>query len=363
MDGPHTSRDVSASVSPTGDALVRRGLARAGLELSVLGVGGTGPGGLFEATDGTESEAMLRDALAAGVTYFDTAPFYGFGLSERIMGDALRGTDTVLSTKVGRVLEPGAPPDPSALGWPGGLPFTPRFDYSYDAILRSHEHSLQRLGHASVDMLYVHDIGGMTHGEGNAVHRDALLDGGGLRALEELRDAGHVRAIGLGVNEIEVCLDLLDRARWDVILLAGRYTLLEQHALDRLLPACEAAGTRIVCGGPFNSGVLVGGATWNYAEAPTDVIRRVETLRAVAHEFGVPLPAMALQFPLAHPAVASVVPGPRDRAQLRGILDWTRVDVPAAAWDALRERGVLHPDAPVPDGNPFYHADRPEHAP
>lgn len=332
--------------------LPTRRLERAGLDLTVLGLGGTRPGGLFQATDRAGSDALLARALAAGIGYADTAPFYGFGLSERIMGDALRGSGAVLSTKVGRLLRPGAPPDPGAMGWPGGLPFTPVFDYGYDGVMRSFEDSLQRLGRDRVDLLYVHDIGEMTHGPDDARHRADLLDGG-LRALTELRADGRVRGIGMGVNEIAVCLSLMDAAVWDAFLLAGRYTLLEQDALDDLLPACVAAGTRIVCGGPFNSGILVGGTTWNYAEASAEVVARVETLRAVADETGVPLGALALQFPLGHAAVACVLPGPRDVGELEGILGWAATDVPPGVWDDLKARGAIRPDAPVPRGNPF----------
>ena len=332
--------------------LPTRRLERAGLDLTVLGVGGTGPGGMYRATGRPASQEMLAEALAAGIGYVDTAPFYGLGLSERFVGDALREGGAVLSTKVGRLLRPGAHPDPGALGWPGALPFTPVFDYGYDGVMRSFEDSLQRLGRERVDLLYVHDIGEMTHGAANAGHHRDLREGG-LRALEELRAAGRVAGIGLGVNEIAVCRELMDAAAWDAILLAGRYTLLEQDALGDLMPACLAAGTRIVCGGPFNSGVLAGGTTWNYAEAPPDVVARVETLRAVAREAGVPLAAMALQFPLAHEAVASVLPGPRDADELRGILGWAATDVPAEAWAEMRARGAIRPDAPVPEANPF----------
>ncbi|WP_308918003.1 aldo/keto reductase [Jannaschia sp. LMIT008] len=333
--------------------LPRRRLPRSGIDLSVLGVGGTGPGGLFEAQAEATSRAMLDAALDAGVRHFDTAPFYGFGLSERIVGDALRGTDAVLSTKAGRLLRPGAHSDPAAMGWPGALPFTPVFDYGHDAILRSFEDSLQRLGRDRIDILHVHDIGRITHGDDDDRHRADLLGGGGLRALQRLRDEGAVRAIGLGVNEVEVCLDLLDRADWDAVLLAGRYTLLDQTGLDALLPRARVAGTAIVCGGPFNSGILVGGTTWNYADAPPDIVSRVRTLADVAREHGVPLPAMALQFPLAHPAVASVLPGPRSAAHVTATLEWARTPVPPEAWAALRDRGALHADAPVPDVNPF----------
>lgn len=337
---------------PNSNPFSTRRLARSGLDLTVLGLGGTGPGGLFEPTARDASDAMLAAALSGEIGYADTAPFYGFGLSERILGDAFRGHDITVSTKVGRLLVPGAHPDPASFGWPEPLPFTPVFDYTHDGILRSFDDSLQRMGRDRIDILYIHDIGEMTHGADNARHLSDLR-GGGLRALERLRDEGRIRAIGLGVNEVEICLELLDDAEWDVFLLAGRYTLLEQTALDALLPRCAAAGTGVVCGGPFNSGILVGGDTWNYAAAPPDIVARVDTLRAVARDHGVPLPAMALQFPLGHPSVTCVLPGPRSAEHVGTILDWARSPLPAGVWSDLRSAGALHPDAPVPDANPY----------
>ena len=323
------------------------------LRPTTLGVGGTGFGGLFSPVARSAAVEVLEGALDAGVRHVDTAPFYGLGRSERVVGDVVRGRDElVLSTKVGRLLVPGAHPDPGALGWPDALPFRPVFDYGRDAVLRSFEDSLQRLGTDRIDLVYVHDVGRMTHGEEHARHFDDL-EKGGYRALEELRRAGAVGAIGLGVNEVEVCLEALGIGDWDAFLLAGRYTLLEQSALDALLPACASAGTAIVCGGPFNSGVLVGGDTWNYARAPADVVERVARLRAVAADFDVPLPALALQFPLGHPGVASVVPGLRDRTELGATLRWSALELPAGVWDALRESGLIRADAPTPAANPF----------
>lgn len=293
----------------------------------------------------------LGVALESGITYFDTAPFYGFGLSERRVGEALRDRPgTILSTKVGRLLAKGAWQDPAEHGWPAGLPFHHVYDYSYDGVMRSYEDSLQRLGMDRIDILYLHDLGSFTHvdPEEEARHfRDAMS--GGYRALDELRRAGDVGGIGIGVNETEVCLRVLEQGEWDVFLLAGRYTLLEQRALDALFPACESLGTSIVIGGPYNSGILAGGTTWNYSEAPKDLRRRVAAIRKVCDSHNTPLPAAALQFCLAHPVVKTVIPGARTANELRQTVGWMDVDIPAGLWAHLKSSGLLRHDAPTPD--------------
>ena len=323
------------------------------LALPVLGFGGAPLGGLLRANDNAASLEMLATAVRSGYRYYDTAPFYGFGRSERALGDSLRGRDYILSTKVGRLLTPGMPTDPAALGWPDPLPFTPVFDYSYDAIMRSWDDSLHRLGLDRIDILFVHDIGEMTHGaQANAVHMRTLRDSG-YRALDELRRTGAVKAIGLGVNEVAVCRDALDLGTWDLFLLAGRYTLLEQEALDDLFPECLQTKTSIIIGGPYNSGALVGGDTWNYGMIPDDVAAKLRRLYACAQTHGVALPAAALQFPLAHPAVMSVIPGLRDLSELNQTMAWVSTDIPQGFWQDLRAQGLLHRDAPVPQGNPY----------
>lgn len=334
-----------------------RRIGKTDLRVPTLGFGGAPLGGLFSAVDDDAALTTLQEAFASGMTYVDTAPFYGFGLSERRVGDVLRGQDYVLSTKGGRLLTPGAMADPASMGWPAALPFTPVYDYSYDGILRSFEDSLQRLGLDRIDILYVHDIGEETHGAENARHfRD--LTSGGYRALDELRRDGRIKAIGLGVNEAAICRAALDHGDWDVFLLAGRYTLLEQAPLDDLLPACAERGVSIVVGGPFNSGILVGGETWNYGAAPASIVERVTRLKATCARFDVPLPAAALQFPLAHPCVAAVIPGLRNRGELAETRGWARLSIPAAFWEALKADDLLHPAAPTPTGNPFLEPSR-----
>ena len=201
---------------------------------------------------------------------------------------------------------------------------------------------------ARIDILFVHDIGARQHGEAAHPGLMRILRESGYRALESLRGAGSVAAIGIGVNEREVLLEALEWGAWDAFLLAGRYTLLEQAPIEDLLPKCLAAGTSIVIGGPLNSGILAGRDTWNYAPAPPEIVARVKAIRAVCDSHGVPLAAAALQFPLAHPAVAAIIPGPRSVAEFAANLELLRHPLPAALWPDLRRAGLLHPDAPTP---------------
>ncbi len=327
-----------------------RPLGETGLRVSVMGLGAAQVGGLFRPMPEAEGRAIVEGAVQAGLRYIDTAPFYGYGLSERRVGDVLRGRDAAtwtLSTKVGRRLtphhEPAAPNDL----WPDPLPFRAEFDYSYDGIMRSYESSLHRLGLPRIDILFLHDIGPVTHGDEHARHTETALTGG-YRALDELRRNGDIRAFGIGANEWEICDYALDHGHWDVFLLAGRYTLLEQTPLDRFLPRCLEHGAQVVVGGPFNSGILAGGETWNYGAAPPDIVDRVERLRRICSAHDVPVPAAALQFPLAHPAVASVIPGLQSNEELHANVAMMGMPMPSALWDDLRRAGCLHPDAPTP---------------
>jgi len=318
--------------------------------VTVLGLGCATLGSSRIPVSRREAEAIVGAAWAAGVCYIDTAPYYGVGQAERCVGDAMRWVprdEWVLSTKVGRLLRPRRT---TAAGterrYP--LPFEPVYDYSYDGVMRSFEDSLQRLGLARIDILHVHDIGAMQHGAEAHPRLMRTLRDGGYRALEKLRAAGTVRAIGIGVNEREVLLEALEWGNWDVFLLAGRYTVLEQAPLDDLLPKCEKAGTSIVVGGPLNSGILAGRETWNYETAPPEIVSRVKAIAAVCDSHRVPLPAAALQFPFAHPAVAAVIPGPRNVDEFHTNVRLLRHPIPAALWTDLRDAGLLHPHAPTP---------------
>ncbi|HEX7913921.1 MAG TPA: aldo/keto reductase [Paraburkholderia sp.] len=331
-----------------------RALPRSGLKLTALGLGCSQLGGLYRPMSSADATALVEAAWSAGLRYFDTAPYYGYTLSERRVGQALavRERDAfTLSSKVGRLMRPDASVRPGDDGWAEPLSFRPVFDYSYSGIMRSYEDTQQRLGMPQIDILYVHDIGAMTHGDRHAHYWDQLVAGGGFRALAELRAGGEVRAIGLGVNEWEVAAEAMNEAPLDAILLAGRYTLLEQTALEPLLDRCTRVGTAIVVGGVFNSGVLAGNGKFNYADAPAEVVEKVRRLNALCEQFGLPLPAAALQFPFAHPAVVSCVVGVRSVAQLQQNIAWLEQRVPAGFWAALGNEGLIAANAPVPAGD------------
>ena len=325
----------------------KRRVGQTKLEIDSLGLGGAPLGGNFVDLGYAQAEELIQAAKNIGIGYFDTAPWYGFGRSERVMGDVLRGSEYILSDKVGRLLAPGPVKNPADFGMVDPLPFNVVYDYSYDGIMRAYEDNLQRLGLDRIDILLVHDIGEFQHGQDHVKHFKSL-ESGGYRAMDELRTAGLIKAIGLGVNENKVCMDALAIGDWDVFLLAGRYTLLEQTAVDKLFPACRKAGTSIICGGPFNSGVLVGRDTWNYAKAPKEVIDKARALGVVADEFGIPLPAAALQFPLGDEIVCSVIPGPRDKGELEQIVTWFKTPIPKEFWSTLKEKKLIETSAAVP---------------
>jgi D-threo-aldose 1-dehydrogenase len=286
------------------------------LDISTLGFGGAPLGNMHRILSEGEAQATVEAAWDAGIRYYDTAPYYGHGLSEMRIGAVLKKQPRdsyVLSTKVGRVLEPCAVGDEESGIYLKTPVFRVRYDYSYAGVMRSYAESLGRLGTDRIDILYVHDIGSLTHGEAADERFRELIDGGGWRALEELRAAGDVKFIGAGVNENAVCEQLLAHAGPDLFLLAGRYTLLDQSAAERLLPACLARGVGIVIGGPYNSGILatgpIAGAQYDYADAPPEILARVHKLNDICAQHGVALVEAALHFPLQHPAIVSVIPG------------------------------------------------------
>src|SRR5215831_2435808 len=330
--------------------LETRPLGRTSVAVTVLGLGTGTMGGHRVAVTREDGEAVVRAAWSAGVRYFDSAPFYGFGRACRILGDAMRDLpceDWILSTKVGRVLRP-EPNLAAAAAFYHPMPFEDIFDYSYDGIIRSFEDSLQRLGLARIDVLYVHDIGERQHGEEAHPQIMRAFRDGGYRALEKLRAGGDIRAIGIGVNEREVLLEAIEWGDWNVFLLAGRYTLLEQTSLDDLLPRCLRSGVSVVIGAPFNTGILAGRDTWNYRPAPPEIVGRVNMIKTICDSHDVPLVAAALQFPLAHPAVAAVLPGPRNVDEFETNAQLLQYPIPSALWTDLRSANLLHPDAPTP---------------
>ncbi len=324
-------------------------------QTSGLGLGGAPLGNLYRSITDQAARELIDHAWQNGIRLFDTAPHYGQGLSERRLGDALRDPERqqhVLSTKAGRLLRPAGYAR-ERHGFHSPMPFEIAFDYSRDGILRSYEDSLQRLGLPRIELLLMHDLGEETHGNRHEYYFQQALNGG-FEAMMELRADGGIQAIGLGVNECEICERVLDHGDWDLFLLAGRYTLLEQGALNSLLPKCEAANVRLIIGGPYNSGILATGAGtsahYNYVSAPPAVLKRVTALETVCARYNVPLAAAALQFPLAHPSVISVIPGIDSRTQLDNTLDLMKCAIPLEFWDALKKDGLLHEGAPTPGG-------------
>lgn len=332
-----------------------RKFGRVGFDITDMGFGAAPIGNFLRPIPEQEAAAMIDRAWDAGMRYFDTAPYYGHGLSELRLGHYLRWKprrDYVISSKVGRVLTAARREDIDFKPWVDGAAFKSRFDYSYDGTMRSFEDSLQRLGLEHIDILFIHDADVFTHGpEMQKVYFRQAMDGC-YRALVKLREQGLVKAIGVGVNNWEVMLDFMKAGDFDTLLVAGRYTLLEQEPLDELLPLCERRGTALVIGGGFNGGILatgaVTGAKWNYAPAPAPVMEKVRKIEAVCKRHHVPLAAAALQFLLAHPAVASHVPGTRTVEQMNQNLALVAHPIPKAFWQELKSEGLLRQDAPVP---------------
>ncbi len=333
-----------------------RQIGKTGLAVTQLGYGGAPLGDLYHRIAEAEATGAVEAAYAAGVTLFDTAPLYGYGLSEHRVGHVLRQkprASFVLSTKVGRYLTPRPPGQIDRGQWAGGLDFEPVYDYSYDGALRAIEQSRLRLGLGSIDIALIHDVDIWTHGS-REVWEVRLAEAlkGAYRALDDLRRAGVVKAIGVGVNEVEACLRFADGGDFDCFLLAGRYTLLEQGALDDLLPLVERRGMSVLLGGPYNSGILatgaVPGAKYNYHPAPPEILERVARIEAVCRAHDVPLPAAAIQFPLGHPAVASMIPGAVSAAEVERNRSLIERPIPPELWQALRREGLLRADAPVP---------------
>ena len=320
-----------------------------------MGFGAAPLGNPLRGLSEEEAQSTLRAAYACGLRFFDTAPLYGLGHSERRLGLGIRGfgrENIVLSTKVGRLIVDG--PAEEAAPRAGGSRRRAVFDYGYDGVMRSLESSLARLGVEAVDILLVHDVDAFTHGGRDAsdARLRELFDGGGYRALAELRASGRIKAFGAGVNEWQVCRTLLDRGEFDAFLLAGRYTLLEQGGLESLLPLCLERDVGIILGGPYNSGILasgpVEGATYDYKPAPPGILERVGRIQALCEIHGVRLAAAALQFVLAHPAVKTVIPGAASAAEVRENVGLLGASVPPGLWSDLKAAGLVRDDAPVP---------------
>jgi D-threo-aldose 1-dehydrogenase len=332
----------------------KRKFGRSGIDVTAFAFGTAPIGNFLREIDEQTADGMVQHAWNAGVRFFDTAPMYGHGLSELRLGASLRWkprSEYVVASKVGRVLKAAKRSDIDFRPWANAAPNVMHFDYSYDGTMRSFEDSLQRLALESIDMLFIHDIDVFTRGKDQPeVFRQAM--DGCWKALESLRNQKLVTAIGVGVNEWEVCHEALKQRDFDCFLLAGRYTLLEQDALAEFLPLCEKRGAAVLVGGGFNSGILatgaVPGAKYNYSPAPKHVMEKVAKIEAVCKAHGVPLPAAALQFVVAHPAIPSFCAGTRTVAQLEQNLKWFSEPIPSAFWKDLKAKGLLREDAPVP---------------
>jgi D-threo-aldose 1-dehydrogenase len=326
------------------DPAARTPLGRTDLRVTRLGLGLAPIGGLYSAVSDEQAASTLERAWARGVRLFDTAPLYGYGRSEQRAGAALRGRprdEYVLSTKVGRLLEAGGG-DAGQDIWvdpPAGV--APRWDFSYDGVLRSVAESQQRLGLDRLDVLHLHDP--------EDLYREAI--DGGYRALDRLRESGAIGAVSVGTNRVDLLGGFATEGRFDCFLIAGRYTLLDQSAYPQALPMCADRGIGVLAAGVFNSGLLADprpGAPFNYAPAAADLVDRAVALRQVCDRYDVPLRAAAIQFPLAHPAVTAVVVGVRTPAEVDEAVDGLRREIPADLWAELKSQRLLPPDVPTP---------------
>jgi D-threo-aldose 1-dehydrogenase len=339
--------------------LPKRRVGKTKLEVTTLGLGGAPMGGFRAKISDAEAVAFTDTAYELGVRYFDTSPFYGYGRSELRMGAGLREKPRdsfVLSTKIGRILHALKPGEtPPADFRENGLPgFAPVFDYTYDGVMRSLEHSHFRLGLAKIDIALVHDVDFWT------IKDRAILDqrfktvmDSGFKALDELRKAGVISAIGVGINEADTSLRFIKAGDFDCMLLAGRYTLLEQGGLAEFLPECSKRGVSVILGGPYNSGILTGGvtdnATHDYAQAPAPLIDKARKIEAVCKRHGVELGAAAMQFPLFHPALCAVIPGALSVNEVRQNVQRLSAKIPVELWSELKREKLLDPAAPTPN--------------
>jgi D-threo-aldose 1-dehydrogenase len=337
----------------------RRRVGRTALELPVFGFGAAHLGELYANIDEAQSRATLETAWDAGIRFFDTAPWYGRGLSEHRLGGMLRTKvrgDFVVNTKVGRILR--RPADPTAFStapWAGGLPFEVVFDYSYDGIMRSYEQSLQRLALSTVDSLAIHDLDTVFHTPERVATHMRQLTASGMKALAELKSGGQIKAIGVGNNIAHNLDEMLSEIDVDFAIVAMPYTLLDQSTLHTSMARCVERNISVIIGAPFASGILVtgsgAGAKYAYGAAPPEVQAKVRSLEAICEAHRVPLPAAALQFPLAHPAVVAIIPGAAKASEVTQNVASLETPIPTAFWADLKSQGLLEQDAPTPSGS------------
>lgn len=328
------------------DPLKKVQIGKTGLQVTRLGLGGAPLGGLFEDVQGEAAVATIRRALELGINFFDTAPLYGHGKSEKWMGKGLTGVPAdsrVLATKVGRVLEPVEPGTLEKDEFDNPAPFKPVFNFSYEGVMRSFNDSLERMQVDRIDILHIHDPDN---------HYTQAIKGA-YPALDQLRKEGKIKAVGAGMNQAEMPARFAREGNFDCFLLAGRYSLIDHTGLKELLPLCVKKHISIIIGGPYNSGILATGAKpgakFNYADAPPEILEKVRKVEEVCAHHKVPMKAAALQFPLAHPAVASVIPGARSVAELEENFRLISHPIPGDFWRELRKKGLLPEEAPIPE--------------
>lgn len=335
----------------------KRRLKRAGGEIGVLGLGTAPLGGLYQAVSTADARATIAAAWGRGIRFYDTAPMYGLGRCEHLVGEWLRDQDPAsfrISSKVGRLMtfeRPGRtlPPAPARnmfdSGWNSGLSFCELFDYSYEGVMRSYDDSRQRTGLSRIDILLVHDIGRLTHGERHQIHWDALTKGGGFKALMDLKAAGLIAGFGLGVNEWQAIRDAMQETDLDICLLAGRLTLLDNDAVEHFLPLALRHEVDLVIAGVFNSGILAATSQkkFNYLDAPAEIVARAERLETLCLSHGVALRTAAIQYPLRHKAATALVVGARSAAEIESNVDHFEASVPAELWSALEKEGLIPP--------------------
>ena len=347
------------AISPDMEATARQAIGKHGLEVTCMGFGGAPFGNLFTAIPEEAVADCLAAAYGAGIRYYDTAPLYGYGRSETRYGAGLSGyhrDEIVISTKVGYSLAPRAPEDSPETFWADAPPLKATFDYSADAVKRSFEGSLERLKTDRVDIVYIHDPDETVNVRAGCdpyatSHFKEAMDAA-YPVLDDMRSQGMIKAVGVGINQWQMLADFARAGDFDCFLLAGRYTLLEQESLRELLPLCVEKDVRIVIGSPYNSGILVTGAIdgayYDYAPAPPDILERVSNIEAVCDRHEVELAAAALQFPLAHPAVACVIPGGRTRDEVEANAVLFAEEIPADFWAELKSEGLLDAESPLP---------------
>lgn len=328
-----------------------------GVAFTELGFGTAPFGNLYKAVEDEDTMEILNSAWETGCRYFDTAPLYGLGLAETRLNPFLRGKkreDYVLSTKVGRLLQVCSPEEQTGIGKFFDVPSRREvYDFTYDGVMRSLECSFERLGVDSIDILFAHDLDLANHRTQEVLdgYIDQLMSSG-YYALLSLRDQGVIKAFGAGINEWQSAQAMAERGDFDLFLLAGRYTLLEQESLDSFLPLCEQRGIGIVIGGPYNSGILASGpkpgAYYNYEPAPPEILDKVAKIETVCQNHGVALIEAALRFPLLHPTVVSVIPGGQSVSEVESTLASHVAEISDDLWSELKFDGLMREDAPTP---------------